>query len=164
MDITLLRSRIFSDDRVKMKSLGWVLVQYISVLVMMGNVDPEVEMHYTFPFNPHSSSTGKVPMIPNSSWGSEKLRHKARLTQPTSAQPWFEPREKETLNRPPWLTGGYPRRMRMVLGDSSQTPGSKWLLRLLKLRGWALRVPDGSSTQDSVCPPHQALWEGSSIC
>ena len=43
MDITLLRSRIFSDDRVKMKSLGWVLVQYASVLVMMGNVDPEAE-------------------------------------------------------------------------------------------------------------------------
>ena len=42
MNVTLLR--IFSDDHVKMKSLGWVLIKYNCVLIKRGNLDTKIEI------------------------------------------------------------------------------------------------------------------------
>lgn len=40
VNVTLFRNRVFTDDQVKMTSLGWTLVQYDCVLTEKGNVDP----------------------------------------------------------------------------------------------------------------------------
>lgn len=41
--MTLLSKRVFADDRVKMRSLGWILTQYGCVLMKRGNLDTETQ-------------------------------------------------------------------------------------------------------------------------
>lgn len=41
MNVILFRNRIFADDQVKRKAVGWVLFQYDCVLAKRGNLDTE---------------------------------------------------------------------------------------------------------------------------
>ena len=45
MNMALFGNRVFADDRVKMKSLGWALIQHDLVFINKGHLDPETVMH-----------------------------------------------------------------------------------------------------------------------
>lgn len=43
VNVTLFGNRIFVDDQVKMRSVGWTLIQYDCVLIQRGNLDTETD-------------------------------------------------------------------------------------------------------------------------
>ena len=45
VDVTLFGNRVFADDQVKMRSLGWALIQYDCVLVKRGDLNTDTDMH-----------------------------------------------------------------------------------------------------------------------
>ena len=45
MNVILFGNRVFADDQIKMRSLGWTLIQYDYVLMKRGNLDTEIDMH-----------------------------------------------------------------------------------------------------------------------
>lgn len=45
MNVILFGKRFFAGDQVKMKSLGWALIQYDCVLIKRGNVDTQSVTH-----------------------------------------------------------------------------------------------------------------------
>lgn len=45
MNVALFGDRVFADDRVKMRSLGWALIQHDPVFINKGHLDTETVMH-----------------------------------------------------------------------------------------------------------------------
>lgn len=146
-------------------NLGRAAVYWGAVLSRI--LDKMLHVHISFDL--HSNSTRKV-LAPNYSWGSEKLGHKARVTQQTSDVSRFESREIG-LWRAPTIhqEGPLPR------GWAPMT--MRWLYPLIPHTRKQL-VPEAHQTQrinpkistqplaHTNLPPHlTGLWWGRvSIC